>query len=146
MTTILRTQEETDAWLAKQVRIGVCVEALFAPDESIDLSRWIGAYECCSRCGEATRGVRRGADGFPEETCSVCGTGGFLITTWGEAQTERWREGERYAQPEGEPVDDDGPQVGPIVVVGGVLEHAAALLTQAKAEWVKSEDRRPSGN
>ena len=147
MTTILKTQKETDTWLTEHVRIGACVEALFAPDESIDLSRWIGAYECCSHCGEVIRGVRKGDDGAPEEKCSVCGTDGFLITTWGEAQTERWRE-ERVAQTEEytvDAVDDDGPQVGPIVVVGGVSEYAEALLTQAKTEWVRSEDRRPRG-
>jgi hypothetical protein len=147
MSTILRTQKETDAWLAEHVKIGKGIEATFAPEEPIDLSYWIGAYECCSHCGAATRGVRRGADGHPEEECSACGTGGFLITTWGEEQTERWREGERYdAQFDDEAIDDDGPQVGPIVVVGGVPEHVSALLAQAKAEWVKSEDRRPHDN
>ena len=144
MSMILRTQKETDAWLAEHVRVGECIEALFSPAEPIDLTVWIGAYECCSHCGEATKGVRKGGDGAPEEVCSVCDTDGFLITTWGEAQTERWREG-RYAQPDNT-VCDDGPQVGPIVVVGGVPEYATALLTQAKTEWVKSEDRRSHGN
>lgn len=144
---ILRTQQETDAWLAEHVEIGKCIEAIFAPEEPIDLTRWIGAHECCSHCGETTPGLRVGKNGRPEEKCAACGVTGFLITCWGEAQTERWREGERYdAQINDEAIDDDGPQVGPIVVVGGVPEHAAALLTQAKVAWVVSEDRRPRVN
>lgn len=145
MTTILRTQKETDAWLAEHVAIGKCIEARFAPEEPIDLSRWIGAFACCSSCGEATPGVKADAKGRPVECCEACGDVGMLITCWGEAQTERWQAGERYTGPGGDTIED-GPQVGPIVVIGGVLEHAAALLAQAEAAWVVSEDRRPHVN
>lgn len=138
----LRTQKETDAWLTKHVKIGACIKAVFAPTEPIDLTEWIGARECCSSCGAATPGLRTGKDGAPDETCARCGETGMLITCWGTAQTERWECGERYTSK----IDDDGPQVGPIVVVGGVSEHAEALLAQAVAAWVKSEDRRPRGN
>lgn len=141
MTTILRTQKETDAWLAEHVKIGDCIEATFAPTEAINLSEWIGPHECCSHCGAATPGLRKGKGGAPEEECAECGDAGNLITCWGSAQTERWERGERYSGPGGETIED-GPQVGPIVVVGGVSEHAASLLEQAEASWVVSEDRR----
>lgn len=134
---ILTTQNETDTWLEQHVRIGGCVPATFAPQEPIDLTRWIGPSECCSHCGTATPGLREGEDGAPEETCAACGETGFLITCWGEAQTERWERGERYPD-----AGDDGPQVGPIVVVGGSPEHAGSLLEQAASAWVTSEDRR----
>lgn len=140
---VLRTQAEADAWIRRHVKIGKCIEATFAPTEPIDLARWIGAYECCSYCGAASFGLRVDAHGRPEEQCAACGTSGFLITCWGEAQTARWERGERYSGPGGESIED-GPQVGPIVVVGGVARHAAALLAQAEAAWVSSEDRRIS--
>lgn len=140
-TIILKTQKETDAWLLERVTIGQCIGATFAPEEPIDLAHWIGPHECCSYCGSATPGLRVGKDGAPDETCVSCGNTGMLITCWGIAQAERWERGERYSGAGGETIEN-GPQVGPIVVVGGVPEFAAALLAQADASWVVSEDRR----
>lgn len=138
---ILRTQEETDSWLEHHVGIGKCIRAIFAPAEAIDLSRWIGAWACCSQCGTATAGVRKDENGAPDEKCDACGGTGMLITCWGTAQTERWERGKRYTGPGGDSIED-GPQVGPIVVIGGVKEHAESLLAQAETAWVESEDRR----
>ena len=137
MTTVLRTQKEADAWLAEHVKIGECVEAIFAPIEPINLTRWIGAHECCSYCGAATLGLRVGKDGAPNEKCTECIETGMLVICWGASQTERWKRGERYGH-----TNDDGPQVGPIVIVGGVPEYADDLLAQAEAACVMSEDRR----
>ncbi len=140
MTSILKTQAETDTYLAEHVAIGQCIPATFAPTEEIDLTRWIGPSECCDECGEATPGLRRDKKGRPREDCAACGGSGMLITCWGEAQTERWQEGRRYdvRGKDGE-IEDDGPQVGPIRVCGGVTKFARSLERQAHRAFVKFE-------
>jgi len=43
------------------------------------------------------------------DSCPVCKPGPGLISTWGEAQAERYRSGERYTTPAGERDQEMGP-------------------------------------
>ena len=134
-TTILRTQAETDAYLQEHVRIGRCVPVTFAPAERICLDYWIEPHECCSSCGEARPGLRLDDGGHPREDCAWCKDSGSLITTWGTPQTQRWEDGERYGR--FPPDEDEGPQVGPIRISGGVPRYALSLADQAERAQVK---------
>jgi hypothetical protein len=133
---ILRTQADVDEYIGRCERLAKDGgRVAFDPTEEIDLTTWIGPHECCSHCGEATPGLRRDEKGHPDEKCAACGTTGFLITTWGEAQTERWESGERYRDEKS--LDrDDGPIVGPVYVLDG-SRHARALRRQLRHAMVR---------
>lgn len=142
---ILTTQAEVERYFTTRVGVGICVPIVLAPTERIDLSEWIAPHECCSMCGAATPGLRRDPEGSPREDCAACGDSGFLITTWGTAQTERWEEDQAggVEQPE----DDEGPAAGPIFLCGGIWRFRRSIERQAHRAMVKlfRENDRPGG-
>lgn len=69
----------------------------------VDLGRWIERVDHCSGCGGEFE--PQGKD-----LCPTCGnTGPGLITTWGHAQAERYRTGDRYSTSAGERDQNEGP-------------------------------------
>jgi len=71
----------------------VSVEPMLGP---VDLGQWFERIDHCGACGaESPAQV--------EDVCPECGSDAGLITTWGCAQAERYRTGERYSEsPAGE--------------------------------------------
>jgi hypothetical protein len=67
-------------------------------DDALDLDEFTREQSHCSPCGESF-------DGSPE-LCPSCG-GDTLITTWGDAQADRFLSGDRYATAAGR-ADVDG--------------------------------------
>jgi protein gp37 len=80
----------------------------------VDLSRWIERIDHCNHCM---------AEFEPQvdDRCPECGREGTLISTWGEVQAERYRNGERQADRQD---GDDGPQLH-WVIAGGESGHGA---------------------
>lgn len=96
--------------------------------EAVDLAEWIAPMSMCSGCGKEHEGHIPG-------NCPSCNTDS-LITTWGEAQAERWRTGDRYDPecPEGiADVNGDGG-IG-WVIVGGESGPGARPFDLA---WARS--------
>lgn len=142
----LTTQAEVNAYLSANTGIGERVTITLAPTEQINLDEWILPHECCDECGEATPVLRLDNKGDPREDCSACGESGMLITTWGLAQTERWKQGRRYDNygPNGE-IEDDGSPVTAIIVIGGKDEFVADLKRQAKLALIYFEVMKRKG-
>lgn len=106
----------------------VSVEPMLGP---VDLSRWIAPTTVCQSCAEER-------DGIVQTDCHGCHTDN-LITLWGNAQLEQWREGRRY-----DGALRDGPELH-WVICGGEsgssprpmpLEWARSLRDQASAAGV----------
>lgn len=64
----------------------VSAEPLLGP---IDFAEWIERIEHCGGCGAESGPTE-------EDRCPKCGAENVLITTWGEEQAERYRNGDRY--------------------------------------------------
>lgn len=74
-------------------------------------SPWIAPWTCCNGCGEAHAGDHHLCPGCDHDSA---------ITTWGDAQYERWLSGERYAANGGRGHPDlaSGPPLDWIIVGG----------------------------
>lgn len=95
--------------------------------EEVDLSEWIEPQSHCGRCTESLSGI-------VNDPCPACGIGD-LITTWGRAQAERWKTGERYEDTEqGERDRADGCGIS-WVIVGGESGPGARPFDLA---WARS--------
>jgi protein gp37 len=126
--TSAENQETADERIPELLRapaVGhfVSLEPLLGP---IDIDPWIERIDHCNSCR---------AENSPQvpDRCPECGEHGTLISTWGYAQAERYRSGERYA--DGGPNEpDNGPQLS-WVIVGG---ESGAGHRAMKIEWVES--------
>lgn len=81
--------------------------------EAVALGEWIERYDHCSSC--ATENEPQ-----DEDQCPECGKTGTLISTWGDAQAQRYRSGERH-DPDSEAGRrdmDEGPGISWIIVGG----------------------------
>lgn len=140
--------EYAPEWPLASVHLGVSVEDQQRADERIplllqtpaevrfisyepalgplDLSPWIQRVDHCGGCG---------AENPPVETsvCPSCGRADDMITTWGDAQADRYRTGARYENG-GPGPDDDGPPLH-WVIVGGESGHQARSFD---ADWARS--------
>ena len=100
------------------------VEPLVGP---VNLSEWIERIDHCNYC-EAQN------DPQVEDRCPSCGRGGTLISTWGRAEAERYRSGERYTTADGQR-DVAGTNGIDWVIVGG---ESGPKARPCNVEWVRS--------
>lgn len=126
--TTTEDQQRADERIPELLRVPAAVRFLSAEPllGPVDLSRWIAPVDRCNDC-EAERA------GIGEDHCGECGYDGTIITTWGCAQLERLRSGERYAN--GGPFkDDDGPAIH-WIIAGGESGNGARPM---HPDWARS--------
>jgi hypothetical protein len=105
------------------------VEPLVGP---VDLARWIERIDHCKACG--AENPPQGPDRCPE-----CGESGTLISTWGEAQAERFRTRGRYTTKEGaRDVAGTTPRID-WVIVGG---ESGPKARPCNVEWIRDVVRQ----
>lgn len=73
----------------------------------VDFEHWIKRIDHCTSCGEEN-------EPQVSDVCPACKSTSGLISTWGDAQAERYREATRDPSKPGE----DGPQLHQIIVGG----------------------------
>jgi protein gp37 len=108
--------------------VGLSVEPMLG---AVDLSRWIERIDHCDSCR---------AENPPQEAdlCPECGQDGTLIATWGEAQAERYRTGERYDE-ESEAGRADLAGTAPRidwVILGSESDGNRPGARETREEWV----------
>lgn len=82
---------------------------------AVDLRPWIGRWEMCSHCGEASDPD----EGTEKDICPKCGAEGFLVSLWGDHQVDAYRTGLRYYEGDENALEwHDGPDIG-WVITGG---------------------------
>ena len=99
--------------------------------ERVDMGAWIGRVEHCSSCGSEN-------DATGPDECPTCGAKGSLTTTWGDGQADRYRSGKRDID---RMPDDDGPQIG-WVIVGGESGPGAR---PCDVGWIRSVVKQARG-
>ena len=100
----------------------------------VKLTEWTKSFECCNNCGEflETDYAAKDENGHALDRCKYCEAEGHMITTWGFAQLQRWRQGVRYEEEN----KDDLKGLGlDWVVVGGESGDGARPMHPA---WVRS--------
>lgn len=95
-----------------RVRFLSC-EPLLGP---VNLGDWLDVLDHCGACGQEIEGATC-------DRCPECGAECALTRTWGTAQADRWRTGERYAE-DGRHDDLSGPALH-WVITGGESGHHA---------------------
>jgi len=103
--------------------MGISCEPMLGP---VDLSEWLECLSICKACGDEFVG-------HVPETCPACGRDS-LITTWGYAQAERLRSGDRYLTTEGERDQREGSPIK-WVICGGESGKGARPM---HPDWARS--------
>ena len=98
---------------------------------AIDLSEWTERIDFCNDCGAENEA--QGPD-----KCPACGASGTLISTWGHAQADRYRTGERYDENSVEGRADVAGTARTIdwVIVGSESDGPRPGARETRDEWV----------
>jgi protein gp37 len=88
-------------------RVFVSQEPALGP---VDYSRWLDRIDHCRSCGAEHEAQE-------EDVCPECKQPGTLVSTWGETQAERLRNGQRYENGGPHP-GEDGPPIDWLIYGG----------------------------